>query len=141
MFQDDLVRSYRAFIDQRRALRPTAEYREPTDEEWAEFQDQLRKLELGTCGRPYGTPCVHEHACVRCPMLRVDPRQRHRLAEIIANLGDRITEARASGWLGGARRRTTAGTAAGAHATNMVVQRPETERPRGWFGPSCTCPD
>jgi hypothetical protein len=33
-------------------------------------------------------------------MLRVDPRQRHRLAEIIANLGDRITEARASGWLG-----------------------------------------
>ena len=33
-------------------------------------------------------------------MLRVDPRQRHRLAEIIANLGDRITEARANGWLG-----------------------------------------
>ena len=33
-------------------------------------------------------------------MLRVDPRQRHRLAEIIANLGDRITEARTSGWLG-----------------------------------------
>jgi hypothetical protein len=33
-------------------------------------------------------------------MPRVDPRQRHRLAEIIANLGDRITEARASGWLG-----------------------------------------
>jgi hypothetical protein len=33
-------------------------------------------------------------------MLRVDPRQWHRLAKIIANLGDRITEARASGWLG-----------------------------------------
>lgn len=65
VFQDDLVRSYRAFIDQRRALRPTAKYREPTDEEWTEFQDhfQLRKLELGTCGRPYGTPCAHEHAC------------------------------------------------------------------------------
>jgi integrase len=102
VFQDELVRSYRAFIDQRRALRPPAEYREPTDEEWREFQDhfQLRKLELGTCGRPYGTPCNHEHACVRCPMLRVDPRQRHRLAEIIANLGDRITEARANGWPG-----------------------------------------
>lgn len=37
----------------------------------------------------------------------------------------------------GARRRTTTGTAAGAHATKMVVPRPETERPRGWFGPSC----
>ena len=58
VFQDDLVRSYRAFIDQRRALRPTAEYREPTDEEWAEFQDhfQLRKLELGTCGPPTAPP-------------------------------------------------------------------------------------
>jgi hypothetical protein len=33
-------------------------------------------------------------------MLRVDPRQRNRLTEIIANLGDRITEARASGGLG-----------------------------------------
>jgi hypothetical protein len=37
-------------------------------------------------------------------MLRVDPRQRHRRAEIIANLGDRITEARASGWLGEVQR-------------------------------------
>jgi hypothetical protein len=63
-------------------------WRAATDEEWAEFQDhfQLRKLELGTCGRPYGTPCVHENACVRCPMLKVDPRQRHRLADIIVNL-------------------------------------------------------
>ncbi|HKT04206.1 MAG TPA: site-specific integrase, partial [Rugosimonospora sp.] len=38
VFQDDLIRSYRAFVDQRRATRPVAEYREPTDEEWAEFQ-------------------------------------------------------------------------------------------------------
>jgi hypothetical protein len=33
-------------------------------------------------------------------MLRVSPRQRPRLLEIIHNLADRITEARASGWLG-----------------------------------------
>lgn len=33
-------------------------------------------------------------------MLRVDPRQRQRLAEIIVNLRDRITEARENGWLG-----------------------------------------
>jgi site-specific recombinase XerD len=38
VFQDDLVRTYRAFLDQRRrAVRPEAEYREPTDEEWREF--------------------------------------------------------------------------------------------------------
>ena len=66
-------------------MRPEAEYREPTEHEWREFHQHFheRKLELGTCGRPYGTPCQHEHACVRCPMLRVDPKQRNRLVEII----------------------------------------------------------
>lgn len=59
VFQDELIRSYRAFLDKRRAERPEAEYREPTDAEWQDFQQhfELRKLELGTCGRPYGTPC------------------------------------------------------------------------------------
>jgi site-specific recombinase XerD len=102
VFQDDLVRSYRAFLEQRRAMRPEAEYRAPTDEEWQEFQQhfELRKLELGECGRPYGTPCKHEHACIRCPMLRVDPRQRARLIEIVKNLKDRVAEAQMNGWLG-----------------------------------------
>lgn len=102
VFQDELVRAYRTFLDHRRSLRPQAEYRQPTEQEWREFQQhfQLRKLELGICGRPYATPCQHEHACIRCPMLRVDPQQRHRITEIIANLADRITEARANGWYG-----------------------------------------
>ncbi|QKV74116.1 hypothetical protein [Amycolatopsis sp. Hca4] len=39
-------------------------------------------------------------ACIRCPVLRIDPRQRERLAEIVRNLADRITEARMNGWLG-----------------------------------------
>ena len=102
MFQDELVRTYRTFLDKRRAVRPEAEYREPTEDEWREFQQhfQLRKLELGTCGRPYGTPCKHEHACIRCPSMRVDPRQRPRLVEIIYNLTERVQEARMNGWLG-----------------------------------------
>jgi integrase len=102
VFQDDLVRSYRSFLDRRRAMRPTEEYREPTDAEWTEFQQHFhtRKLELGDCGRPYGTPCKHEHACVRCPMLRVDPRLRGRLIDIIYNLNDRVAEAKTNGWLG-----------------------------------------
>lgn len=33
-------------------------------------------------------------------MLRVDPAQQHRLAEIAASLADRIDEAKANGWLG-----------------------------------------
>ena len=102
VFQDDLIRTYRAFLDKRRAVRPEAEYREPTDEEWREFEQhfELRKIELGTCGRPYATPCQHEFACLRCPSLRVDPRQRPRLIEIIGNLTQRIDEARSNGWLG-----------------------------------------
>lgn len=102
VFQDDLVRAYRAFLDKRRAVRPEAEYREPTDEEWREFEEHFekRRIELGTCGRPYGTPCQHEHACIRCAMLRPDPAARGRLTEIIKNLADRISEARINGWLG-----------------------------------------
>jgi hypothetical protein len=61
---------------------------------------ELRKVALGTCGRDYGTPCAHENACVRCPLLRVDPAQRARLEEIHANLLDRLQEAREQGWLG-----------------------------------------
>jgi len=102
VFQDELIRTYRAHLSERRSIRPEAEYREPTDEEWREFQQHfaLRKLELGTCARPYDTPCQHEHACVRCPMLRVDPRQRDRLAEIAASLRERISEAQHNGWHG-----------------------------------------
>jgi site-specific recombinase XerD len=102
VFQDELINTYRAFLDQRRTARPQVEYRDPTDDEWREFHQHfaLRKVELGTCARPYGTPCKHEHACIRCPMLRVDPAQRNRLVEIIHNLTERITEARLNGWLG-----------------------------------------
>lgn len=102
VFQNDVIRAYRRYLDDRRALRPVEEYREPTSAEWTEFEQHFaaRKLELGTCGRPYGTPCNHEHACIRCPMLRVDPGARPRLVAIIANLNDRIQESRTNGWLG-----------------------------------------
>jgi site-specific recombinase XerD len=102
VFDDQLVRTYRAFLDERRAQRPEAEYREPTDQEWRDFQQhfQERKLELGECGRPYGTSCKHEHACIRCPSLRLDPAARPRLIAIIANLKERIADARLNGWLG-----------------------------------------
>ncbi|MFE9559419.1 hypothetical protein ACFYOD_39105, partial [Streptomyces sp. NPDC006703] len=44
--------------------RPSEEYREPSDTEWQDFRDHfsLRKVALGTCDRPYGTPCQHENA-------------------------------------------------------------------------------
>ncbi|MGW4366991.1 tyrosine-type recombinase/integrase [Nocardia takedensis] len=105
VFQDDLIRAYRTFVDNRRATRPDTEYREPTPDEWHKFQQHFhtRKLELGDCGRPYGAGCQHEHACLRCPMLRVSPAQRDRLLAIITNLRERIDEAKMNGWLGEAQ--------------------------------------
>jgi hypothetical protein len=61
---------------------------------------ELRKVAIGTCGRDHGTPCAHENACVRCPLLRVDPAQMLWLEEIHANLVDRLEEAKQQGWLG-----------------------------------------
>src|SRR5664279_1954760 len=62
----------------------------------------LRETEVsvGTCARAFGSPCVHEHACVRCSLLRPDPAQRGRLEEIRDNLEARIIEAKREGWLG-----------------------------------------
>lgn len=102
VFQDDLIRTYRAFVDRRRSARPVEEYREPTPEEWDEFEEHftLRRVELGSCARPYGSTCEHEHACIRCPVLRVDPQQLQRLYAIAENLGERITEAEERGWAG-----------------------------------------
>ena len=54
----------------------------------------------GTCARAFAPPCIHEHACVRCPMLWPDPAQRARLVEIRDNLTARIAEAEREGWLG-----------------------------------------
>lgn len=61
---------------------------------------ERRKLALGECGRAYGTSCQHEHSCIRCPVLRVDPAQRFRLVEIRDNLAARIAEADSEGWIG-----------------------------------------
>ncbi|MCX4722050.1 hypothetical protein OG818_40880 [Streptomyces virginiae] len=86
----------------RRTLRPAEEYRTPTDAEWEDFLGHFerRKLSVGTCARAYGTACIHEHACVRCSLLRLDPAQRSRLEEIRDNLIVRIAEAVREGWLG-----------------------------------------
>ena len=87
VFNEDVIRD-RSHLARRRALRPTEEYRPVTNQEWTEFEEHFdkRKLELGNCGRPYATPCTHEHACIRCRMLHVDPKMLDRLAEIETDL-------------------------------------------------------
>ena len=102
VYPEEVITGHRAFIARRRALRPSAEYRTPTDAEWEEFLGHFerRKLALGDCGRAYGTSCIHEHSCIRCPMLRIDPAQRPRLQDICDSLTARIAEAEREGWTG-----------------------------------------
>ena len=102
VFDDDVVHHYQQFLDRRRALRPAEEYPPATPQEWDEFEQHFdkRKVELGTCARPYGTPCVHEHACIRCPMLDLDTAMLHRLDELETDLLGRRADAERRGWLG-----------------------------------------
>ncbi|WP_406732183.1 tyrosine-type recombinase/integrase [Streptomyces sp. NBC_01794] len=102
VFDEEVVRHYQGHLARRRTMRPQEEYRPVTDGEWREFEEHFdkRKLELGSCGRPYATPCSHEHACIRCPMLRVDPKMLDRLAEIEADLLTRRERAETENWLG-----------------------------------------
>jgi integrase len=102
VYPDEAIQAHRAFLARRRALRPSEEYRAPTDGEWQQFLGHFerRKVATGTCGRAFGTPCTHEHACLRCPMLWPDPAQKERLTQIRDNLTARIAEAQREGWLG-----------------------------------------
>ncbi|GHE92089.1 hypothetical protein GCM10014715_55620 [Streptomyces spiralis] len=102
VYPAETIEAHRAFITRRRASRPSEEYRIPTEAEWDAFlaHFEKRKVSIGTCARAFGTPCVHEHACVRCSLLRPDPAQQARLVEIRDNLIARIAEAEREGWLG-----------------------------------------
>jgi hypothetical protein len=66
-----------------------------------------RKVELGSCARPYGTPCQHEHACIRCPMLNVNPKMIGRLNELEADLLACRERAHAEGWSAKSRASTS----------------------------------
>src|SRR5215469_8209929 len=101
-YPDEAIQAHLAFLARRRALRPTEEYRTPTDAEWQEFLGHFerRKAATGLCGRAFGTPCIHEHSCLRCALHWPGPAQRTRITEIRDNLISRIAEAEREGWLG-----------------------------------------
>ncbi len=102
VFPDEVIAAHQFFIERRRGLRPFGEMRPASGEEWDEFEQHflLRKVALGDCHRPYGTPCVHEHACSRCRFLRVDPAQLPRIEEMTCNAEARLAEAQDRAWLG-----------------------------------------
>ena len=102
VYPEEAIEAHLGFLARRRSLRPSHEYRVPTDDEWQQFLGHFerRKVSIGTCARAFSTPCIHEHACVRCSMLWPDPTQRARIADIANNLTARISEAEHEGWHG-----------------------------------------
>lgn len=128
VYPEEVINGHRAFLARRRALRPSEEYRTPTDEEWAEFIGHFehRKVAIGDCGRSYDTPCIHEHSCLRCPLLRPDPTARDRLVQIRDNLIARIAEAESHRWLGEAEGLKV--SLAGAHAKLTQMDQITTRR-------------
>ncbi|MER6854041.1 tyrosine-type recombinase/integrase [Streptomyces flaveolus] len=125
------IEAHRAFIARRRALRPPEEYRAVTPEEWQEFLGHFerRKLSLGDCGRAYGTDCIHEHACVRCPVLIVDFSELPRLMAIRDNLTDRIAEAEREGWLGDVEQLSVSRTAAEEKIAQLNARKERQQAP------------
>lgn len=65
VYPEEAIQAHLAFLARRRNLRPSEEYRVPTDEEWDEFLGHFerRKVSTGLCGRAYSTPCIHD-ACL-----------------------------------------------------------------------------
>ena len=102
IYPQEVFARYQQFIQRRRDARPVEDYRVPSAGELAEFADHFgqRRIELGTCVRPYGTPCIHEHACLRCPFQQIEPDQLPRLIQIQSDITIRIEAARDNEWLG-----------------------------------------
>ncbi len=102
VFPEHIGTAHQTFIERRRHLRPFEEAKVADDDEWADFEELflLRRVALGECHRPYGTPCVHKHACTRSRFLRVDPAQLGRINEMTENAEQRLVEAKDRAWLG-----------------------------------------
>jgi integrase len=102
IFPDDIIRSHRAFTENRRQLRPSQEYRPVTSQEWDDFEQHFakRKIAIGDCMRAYGTNCHHEYACEQCKLARPDPAARPRLERTRQGLLAQLQEAQQRGWAG-----------------------------------------
>jgi hypothetical protein len=131
IYPTDAIEAHRAFIARRRTLRPAEEYRAVTSEEWQEFLSHFerRKLALGECGRSYGTDCIHEHACVRCPVLIVALDEKPRLEEIRENLRARIAEAERERWFGEVEGLSTSLAAAEDKIAQIEAQQEKKQSP------------
>ena len=64
VYPDEAIQAHLAFLARRRALRRPTNTAHPPTRNGTEFLGHFerRKVSIGTCGRAFGTPCIHEHA-------------------------------------------------------------------------------
>ena len=86
----------------RRADRPAEEYREPTDEEWREFQQHFQPASWNsaTAHAPTAPPASTNTPACAAPCSGSRPATPPARSRSSSNLTDRIAEARTNGWLG-----------------------------------------
>ena len=102
VYPDEALQAHLAFLARRRTLRPSDEYRSPTEEEWQAFfgHFERRKVSVGTCGRAFGTACIHEHACVRCALLWPTRRSEAGSSTSATTSSPGFSEAKHEEWFG-----------------------------------------
>jgi len=78
IYPAEAIEAHRAFITRRRQARPSEEYRTRPRRNGTSSLPTSKNASCrsGICARAFGTPCIHEHACIRCSLLRPDPAQR-----------------------------------------------------------------
>ncbi len=102
VYPEEAIQAHLAFLARRRALRPSEEYRVPTDEEWAGVPRPLRAPQgLHRHLRPRVRHPLHPRTRLHpLPDALARPRPTAPLVEIRDNLTARIAEAEREGWLG-----------------------------------------
>lgn len=102
VFNDDLIRHYARFLEERRLRRPAEEYRPATEAEWVEFEEHFASARSNSAPAA-DRMALHANTSthvIRCPMLHVDPKMLARLDELEGDLLARRDRAQAEGWLG-----------------------------------------
>ena len=101
VFQEELIATYRGFLDARRAARPAEEYREPTERSGANSRNTSNsaRSNWAPAGAPTAHPAHTNTPASAAPCSASTPAA-PTSREITRNLADRIEEARTNGWHG-----------------------------------------
>ena len=101
VYPEEAINGHRAFIARRRALRPSEEYRAPTDQEWRNSSATSNIANSRWAHAAAPTPRLHPRArLLTMPAPSPGPHRASPPRRIRDNLIARIEEARDEGWLG-----------------------------------------